>query len=273
MLRFGPHAIIGLAGIVGTLSACAAVLGLTDPELDEGGAIGGDDASTGVDARNETGSISIGDGGLDGASDDASDDAGADAAACMRVCDGGSVDTCSDKDNCGACGRVCDRGCVASACRAFTVFTTSVTFTGVLGGLTGGNAKCESRATAAGLKGAYKMFGASGTTTPDMRLALSAVPYENTLGERVAANFAALASGSLDLPMNHDETGKLITTVEDAWTGTSTTFKVGFTCGAWSIGDPGFDGSVGSTKSKTKSWFNSDAPQCSTSHRLYCFEQ
>src|SRR5205823_203503 len=79
------------------------------------------------------------------------------------------------------------------ACVDKVVFVTSTSYDGNLGGLTGGDAKCQARAVAAGLAGTYKAWLCSGSTSAASRLShLSTGDYVRLDGAVLANGWAGL---------------------------------------------------------------------------------
>ena len=99
-----------------------------------------------------------------------------------------------------------------------TIFITSQTFNGNLGGLEGADAKCQELADAADLDGTFKAWLSDSETDARDRLTHATVPYRLVDGTTVADDFTDLTDGSLDAPINRTENG---TAVGDRpWTGT-----------------------------------------------------
>ncbi|MFT4038681.1 MAG: DUF1554 domain-containing protein [Thermomicrobiales bacterium] len=179
--------------------------------------------------------------------------------------------------------------CASPACGTggtCTVFMTSGIFTGALGGLSGGDAKCQAAAIVGGLTGTYKAWlgDASGTPATTFSNTASAGPYvlvsNNALDNgnpppTVAATFAALttcAGNCLQHAINRDETGATADTF--AWTGVKSDGTVATaTCSDWTVGAIGTSGRYGYVVAKQSTWTDFNLIACSNGFRLYCFEQ
>jgi hypothetical protein len=155
-----------------------------------------------------------------------------------------------------------------------TVFVTSATYDGNLGGLDGGHAKCQAAADAAGLPGTFRAWLSDDTLSPATDPGFTKIlPYHRTDGVRIADDWTDLTDGSLAASISVDELGQNVSTV--VWTGT---FASGLVLGTpfqrcldWTTtATPGF---VGSTSSVDGNWTNAASVICTTEARLYCFEQ
>jgi len=147
---------------------------------------------------------------------------------------------------------------------------------GVLGGLSGGDAICAADATANGLPaGTYLAWLSDGTDSPATRFDLNAGPYALPDGTPIAANWADLTDGALLTPINQLADG--VTTL-NSWVftgtnsdGTSVSASAdGENCVGWtsagSTGVRGQSGDIGTT------WSNVTSIGCSVTVRLYCFQ-
>lgn len=81
------------------------------------------------------------------------------------------------------------------------VFVTSTSYNGNLGGLAGADAKCNTRAAAAGLSGTYKAFlaGSSSLSAPvsySSGFTLHYLPYRHVNGVKFSDDFRGFASGA-----------------------------------------------------------------------------
>jgi len=119
-----------------------------------------------------------------------------------------------------------------------TVFTTSTVNDGNLQGLAGADAICNARAAAANLPGTYKAWLADRTTAPSATFAQSTVPYQLTNGTLVANDYTDLTSGTIQNPIDRDESAVLVTSRFEVWTnvntdGTQTTSTAQNTCDGW----------------------------------------
>ena len=95
-------------------------------------------------------------------------------------------------------------------------------YDGALGGLGGADAKCDARASEAGLSGTFKAWlSDSGCGPADgcRDFTQSTLPYFRVDGVRVADDWADLTDGSLQASINVDEFGD-DQDIADAWTNT-----------------------------------------------------
>jgi hypothetical protein len=86
---------------------------------------------------------------------------------------------------------------------------TSTTYDGNLGGVTGADSKCQTRANAVGLGGTYKAWLSSGTGgSPSTRLSKAGGPYRLPVSlTTIANNWAQLTSGTLQHAISGTESG------------------------------------------------------------------
>jgi len=166
------------------------------------------------------------------------------------------------------------------------VFTTSQTYTGALGGLSGADAKCQSLATQANLPGTYKAWLSDATGTPVTRFTHSTVPYTLVDGTVVASDWNALVSGTLQHAIDKSESGgtpgkdnsglSLPSGVTLVWTSTKYdgTLVPNTTCVNWtssSSSDPSEWGRDDATNVDWSQWASSGS--CGWVAPLMCFQQ
>jgi hypothetical protein len=160
-----------------------------------------------------------------------------------------------------------------------TVFVTSVSFKGNLGGLKGADDKCQAEANDPASivpSGTYLAWLSDGTDSPDTRFTKSSHPYMLPDGTMIAESFADLTDGSILHTINIAPTGKPLGS-QGFWTGTNadgTTLQHLVTCNSWA-GDtwPGSHGMSGSTIQKSTLWSTRVPVPCRESRRLACFQQ
>jgi Protein of unknown function (DUF1554) len=159
------------------------------------------------------------------------------------------------------------------------VFVTSTTYTGNLGGLAGADAKCQERATAAGLSGTFKAWlSAAGTgNSAAERLTPATVPYVRVDGAQVAANFTDLVDGLLAAPISLDEFGAPFV-LNTVWTGTRPDgSSAPDTCASWT--DDSFpsinQGEIGRPGATGATWTSGETRGCGgvILRPIYCIEQ
>jgi hypothetical protein len=160
-----------------------------------------------------------------------------------------------------------------------TVFVTSVTYDGNLGGLAGADANCQALADAAGLGGTYKAWLSDSSTDARDRLTHATVPYVRTDGASIADDWADLvdnpAGDPLLNPIDRDENGNAVGNVR-VWTGTTFAGQMlpGDTiCSDWLDGTASFNGRTGRTNRVDLGWTSVLTLGCNTLRALYCFEQ
>jgi hypothetical protein len=206
--------------------------------------------------------------------------------------------TQQNTSQCGAGGGICQNSCPCSAslpcpagqccngagtCGECKVFVTErLAAQGALGGLTGADAVCQSRATAAGLPGTYMAWLSDSSSSPITRFAKATVPYTLPGGETVATSWADLTSGNaLRHAINQTESGDEISGTSlgafMVWTNTTQNGSVGGTdpsghCFNWTSTLAGATGNIGDARSATK-WTLNGFQQCPVDSRLYCFQQ
>lgn len=204
---------------------------------------------------------------------------GTGAAVCSR-CETG--ETCSEL-------RVCRGPDEPLPAGAKLVFATSLTFTGDLGGLDGGDAKCRDLAADAGLPGTFIAF-LSDVTEQGQRLAAVErftgngpwVMRTRDARGRVLRPFddrASLAAPPRS-PVDQDETGHVFALFDkrQVWTGTLLDGGAELpapmrdtTCRRWtSVSTTGLYGII---DVPTEKWSGLGAVACASDNRLYCFEQ
>jgi len=172
-----------------------------------------------------------------------------------------------------------------------TVFVTSETYNGNLGGVAGADAKCQTLANNAKLPGTYYAWISSddSNSSPSKRFKRS--PYLDSLsyrlvdGREIANNWADLTNGSLQRPINMDEKGSKSVTAF-VWTGIffyGDVFFSSFNCNQWTMGGhsntpSAWSGVIGTSGKANNEWSantlaNGGSATCNLSNRLYCFQQ
>lgn len=163
--------------------------------------------------------------------------------------------------------------CSAMQCKpAKLVFVTSTASTGALGGLAGADATCMARAQAANFPGTFKAWLSTAAVSPSTSFARHTGPYVLPNGVVVADDWADLTDGTLDAPINIDETGAFV--FARVWTNTQTTGAVGSNthCTNWTAAT-NTNAWPGGTSFSSGAWTNSGFDVCTLTMRLYCFEQ
>lgn len=159
---------------------------------------------------------------------------------------------------------------MASNTTTHTIFVTSTTYTGNLGGIAGADAYCAARATAAGLPETYKAVISTTASNASSRLTISGLVY-NTVGVKIADNSTDFWDGSFDTYVYADEFG--VTNSNYVWTGMNTngTYINTRTCSDWTA--TGSSGAYGHAGSYSTSHLNAGNDSCTTAYSLYCISQ
>ncbi len=158
-----------------------------------------------------------------------------------------------------------------------TVFVTSTTHTGNLGGLDGADAICQARAeslVSMAAPGTYKAWLSTSAASAASRLTHATVPYRLVNGTIVANGWDDLTDGSLDAPIDRHEDG-ILGTVVSVWTGTAADGSfASWDCAAWSSESTDVPGVTGSTGATNFQWtFEAILLQCNPRLPLYCLQQ
>ena len=148
------------------------------------------------------------------------------------------------------------------------VFVTSASFTGDLGGLAGGDAKCSSAAAAAALGGTFRAWLSDATTDAVDRITHPGPWFLVDTTSRVFNSKAELAAQPM-VPIIVTETGAAISFGATVWTGTESDGTAStVTCTNWS--STSGTGRIGQVS--TNAWTSAASNSCTTPSRLYCFE-
>lgn len=154
------------------------------------------------------------------------------------------------------------------------VFITSENYDGNLGGLSGADAKCQTRADAVSLGGTWRAWLSDSTASARSRLTQNAGPYKMLNGTLVANNLSDLTDGNIIAPISITEFNTVL--AADAWTNTTgagifMTHDVMEICQDWtSISGWGWQGT---SINNDYTWTISNRVSCSKLNTLYCFEQ
>lgn len=147
-------------------------------------------------------------------------------------------------------------------------FATSTSFQGDLGGLAGADATCQALAEAASLPGLYLAWLSDGDESPASRFLTGSFGYERTDGVKIADDFADLADGSLDAPLDRTESGSQLAAL--SWTSVGAGGVAGSPhCNGWTSSASGVFGRVGDTTQITEG----TTKTCDHFRRLFCFQQ
>lgn len=196
--------------------------------------------------------------------------------------------TCSADETCSPL-RVCRGPDEAWPQGAKIVFATSQTFTGDLGGVDGGDMKCQALARDAGLSGSFLAFLSDAPEAGPAVTAASRFPgngpwllrTRDARGRLLRAfDERAQLAGPPRTPIDQDEAGRVFGPFDKrhAWTGTlldggaeASSPNRDTTCRRWStIAATGLYGII---DVPTGLWSGLGAVSCASDNRLYCFEQ
>ena len=151
------------------------------------------------------------------------------------------------------------------------VFVTSQTWSGNLGGLAGGDAKCQAAADAVGLGGSFLAWLSDDTDFPASRFSTGGGPYILVTGELFTASLpiTTLPAHALDTT----EFGAVVS-AESVWTNTRASGAPvigGAHCQNWTSSNAVDQGRVGITT--LPFWSFVETRICDEALHLYCFEQ
>ncbi|MCM2343552.1 MAG: hypothetical protein NDJ24_03250 [Alphaproteobacteria bacterium] len=150
---------------------------------------------------------------------------------------------------------------------------------GNIGGVGAADARCQAEVDAIGLGGTWIALVSevnSATNQPALRMDFNWDTLTNMNGQTVATDWNDLWDGSIGNTINYDEVGALVSTNTAVYTGTATTGVPGATsrdCSNWLTSSTLFTGSTGLLTATNSAWIANTTPNCSTTARLYCFEQ
>jgi hypothetical protein len=156
------------------------------------------------------------------------------------------------------------------------IFVTSFVYTGSLGGTTGADGKCASRAFDANVPGTFKAWiSTSGADDAKTRLAHGTGAYVRMDNVIVANDWAQLASNNHLAAIDIDEKGAKVAASSPVWTNTlpDGTSKGDDHCVQWASASNGQKGAYGVVDAKDSNWTNAAVGACQPQARLYCVEQ
>ena len=169
-------------------------------------------------------------------------------------------------------------GCSLSCTIEFkTVFLTSTSFNGNLGGLEGADAKCNDLAAEAGLPGSYKAWLSDSSTSVSQRFSHTG-PYILVDGTPVADSWSDLTDGYIINRISRDEKNAPYASEQLVWTNTLPDGQKkydlnAYNCNNW-MSSSSYYGGVGSTSYSHFYWTNRNYTNgCYNPRKLYCFEQ
>ena len=154
------------------------------------------------------------------------------------------------------------------------VFVTSTTSNGNLGGISGGDTKCATLASAAGLCGTWKAWLSDATTTAISRIADVGPWYHVDRATLVFSSKAQIAAGTDPSDTIYKTETGANSAAAQVWTGSTNAgqIDVGDHCQSWASSNGGDTGQVGLTGDATR-WSDFAPNGCGALRPIYCFEQ
>lgn len=163
-----------------------------------------------------------------------------------------------------------------------TVFVTRETFSGDVGGLDGGDDKCQRVAVDAGLEGTFRAWLGDSRNGTLERFVLDAGPLRLTNGTLVAASTLDLAARGPQSAIVVDQRGEMVTLGGGcgdgglvAWTGTLPDggSAGSLDCARWRSGAAPGTGNAGLVGGPAGTWTMACVRGCQTAAALYCIAQ
>ncbi len=145
-----------------------------------------------------------------------------------------------------------------------------------LGGISGGDALCQSWADAAGLQGNYFAWLGDNTTDPATRFEQSTVPYVMVNGTKIADDWTDLTDGTLDslfrvTQTNGTNDGFALSNVDTD--GTVLNPNATQHCNNFTSNAGGAIIQIGRNQFTNFNWTRASNSACTSTFPLYCFEQ
>jgi hypothetical protein len=159
-----------------------------------------------------------------------------------------------------------------NATQALTIFATSSTQGGNLGGLEGARTLCQSLANAVPALAGTTWYPLLSDSTYDASTltgkSSASAPIYNIDGSVIAVNRASLWSGgTLTTGVKGTESG--VTRYDTVFTGTSATgSKTGSLCSNWT--STSGNGTIGATNERSSTWIAGYLTSCAVPYRIYC---
>lgn len=186
--------------------------------------------------------------------------------------------SCTSDTDC-AFGYFCVPGVTTNTCvPGRLMFVTSTVHDGNLGGLSGADAICQARATAAGRTGYFRAWLSSGTVSASQRIQHYTGPFYRLTATgtlRVASNWTDLTNGLDTAAIATDEYGVSAGSGTYAWTGTEpwgATDTSNARCLDWTSASAAQSATRGWTSAGSSDWSSNGTAVCSSTLRLYCVE-
>ena len=160
-----------------------------------------------------------------------------------------------------------------------TVFVSSTTCTGNLGGTNGADAKCNQLAQNADLKGNYKAWISTSKSTPATTFNRSSGPYVLVNQTIVANSWNDLTDSILNHSIDLNELGGPVSVLGKVWTNTHPDGSIIYlnstgTCSDFSSADAQNTAVTGTIALYYSSeWTRHNSTSCHEPHYIYCIEQ
>lgn len=155
-----------------------------------------------------------------------------------------------------------------------TIFVSSTTNEGSLGGVLGADVFCNNSALYSGRSGNWKAVMSSNALDAKSRISIQG-EVRNTNGDKVADNSADFWDGTLDSPVRYDEYGVSVGLGAGVWTGSKNTGLKDTTdrCLNWTVASGGQNSaSIGLAESNAGTWLKAAVEDCGLSFHLYCID-
>jgi hypothetical protein len=156
------------------------------------------------------------------------------------------------------------------------VFVTSTVMNANFGGVTGADAICQMRASAAGLRGTFRAWVSDSTSSAASRLVHHTGPYYRVDGTtvRVLSNDWADLTDTIAVAFATDEFG-VTQGNQMVWTATDFTGAyTGASCSNWTSTSAALTTTVGNSSAGSTTWTAwNTAYACNLAARLFCLEQ
>ncbi len=261
------------------IDAIIAEHGVTYCPTTEASTGAGTSTSTSADSGAEVGEVSTTAGesasmSTAGSSDTSGPGASSTSGPVGPVCGDSVVDNDEECDN----GNALDGDdCRNAGTRRWTVFVTSEPFKqGKFNGILGADYECRHRATNMFLPNGerYMAWISTSEVQPADRMHHARGPYVLVNGLQVAADWAALTSGTLEHPINLSEKGETLNA--GVWTGTDITgLRLPNTqhCSDWTYNDTDQTGWLADSTATDAFWTRGVEAICGGYAAIYCVEQ
>jgi len=162
---------------------------------------------------------------------------------------------------------------------ALIVFAlTNYNLFGTLGGLSGADNICNTRAQSSGLNGTFRAWLSTNTINAKDRINDGVYALPNTLGKptiKVIGSKADFSTGSILHRINRTSLGVEFYSNGAVWTGTNEFGNAvpNLNCNGWTSSLSTLNGTMGRTSFQNKSWTNSGTGSCNgDAYAIYCFQ-